>query len=112
MSLMVGNIRSGLGTIMMAGYANIARDFIQDIRRDPAILEFRILRPDGGEAFLDNNTIQEVNRRLGTEEFLPRDKERHIQILDESNPELAKVVSGGTVPPYQHREEGLAQVTF
>ncbi|MBF0346052.1 MAG: diguanylate cyclase [Magnetococcales bacterium] len=88
MTLMVTHVISSLQTIMTAGYANIAHDFVENVRQDRNIIEFRILRVDGQEAFLDNKTIEDVNRRLGREEFFPRDRETVKALLDPKDPDL------------------------
>ncbi|MBF0171894.1 MAG: diguanylate cyclase [Magnetococcales bacterium] len=88
MTLMVTHVISSLQTIMTAGYANIAHDFVENVRQDRNIIEFRILRVDGQEAFLDNKTIEDVNRRLGREEFFPRDRETVKPLLDPKDPDL------------------------
>ncbi|MBF0310947.1 MAG: diguanylate cyclase [Magnetococcales bacterium] len=112
MTLMVSNIGSGLRTIMKSGYAHIAREFIADIRKNPAVLDFRILRANGLEAFLDNSTIAEVNRRLGEEEFLPRKEENKVQVLPENDPNLQTVLKDHHIVPLHHKKDGVAQVTF
>ncbi|MBF8271803.1 MAG: Sensor diguanylate cyclase [Magnetococcales bacterium] len=88
MTLMVENMISALRTIMKAGYANIAQDFVADVRSNPNILEFQILRANGQEAFLDNTTINDVNRRLGEEDFFPREKESANPVLDSQDHDL------------------------
>lgn len=64
-------IRS-LRAIMVGGHADIAGYYAERLKDIPDIADFRILRPDGREAFLDGDTIGEVNRRLGGEAFAPR----------------------------------------
>ncbi len=88
MTMMVTNVISALHTIMKAGYANIAHDFVTDIRSDKNIIDFKILRSNGQEAFLDNKSIEAVNRRLGEQEFLARDSEETRQVLDPKDPDL------------------------
>ncbi|HAT51585.1 MAG: diguanylate cyclase [Nitrospirae bacterium] len=88
MTMMVTNVISALHTIMKAGYANIAHDFVTDIRKDKNIIDFKILRINGQEAFLDNKTVNDVNRRLGNEEFSSRDSEEIRQVLDPKNSDL------------------------
>lgn len=88
MTMMVTNVISALHTIMKAGYANIAHDFVTDIRKDGNIIDFKILRTNGQEAFLDNKTVDDVNRKLGDKEFLSRDSEEVRQVLNPKNPDL------------------------
>lgn len=112
MILMIGNISSGLRTIMKAGYAHIAQEFTRDIRKNPAVLDFRILRTNGQEAFLDNATIQEVNRRLGEEEFLPREVESTVNVLEWDNTNLKDVLKNNRIVTLLDEREDEHRITY
>ncbi|MCB1745334.1 MAG: sensor domain-containing diguanylate cyclase, partial [Gammaproteobacteria bacterium] len=77
-----------LRTIMLAGYADIAQTYAEGLRRTPGVVDFRILRTDGTEAFRDNRTIHGVNARLGSDEFFPREVETEVRLLDAEDPAL------------------------
>jgi diguanylate cyclase (GGDEF)-like protein/PAS domain S-box-containing protein len=91
----------GLQTVMLAGYADIAQVFADNLKTVPNVIDFRILRPDGAEAFRDNKTIQNVNARKGQEVFPLRDREEVIQVLPSSHPELARAVEERRIVDYK-----------
>ncbi|MBF0214300.1 MAG: diguanylate cyclase [Magnetococcales bacterium] len=112
MILMINNINSALRTIMKAGYAHIAQEFTQDIRKNPAVLDFRILRITGQEAFLDNTTIHDVNRRIGEEEFMPREQESNSQILSRDDPDLQTVIHQNRIVTLHTKKNDEQQITY
>ncbi|NGZ05944.1 MAG: diguanylate cyclase [Magnetococcales bacterium] len=112
MRLMISNISSALRTIMTAGYAQIAQEFARDIQRNPAVLNFRILRINGEEAFQDNATIREVNHRLGEEEFMPRDQETRLEVLAPDHPALRKVLESGQIITLMEGQTNDHRVTY
>lgn len=56
-------------TIMKERHAEIMPDFSRRLKVLPGVLDFRIARVDGTEAFIDNKTIEAVNVRLGETTF-------------------------------------------
>ena len=62
--------------------ADIAQAFADNLKHVTGVSEVRIMRTNGLEAFRDNKTIEDVNRRRGEETFFPRDSETRIQVLD------------------------------
>ncbi|MBF0109960.1 MAG: diguanylate cyclase [Magnetococcales bacterium] len=113
MTLMVNNMISALRTIMNAGHASITQDFAADVRHNADILEFRILRADGLEAFRDNRTIDDVNRRLGDRTFGPRDKEETLRIMDEHDPDLVEVRERMHIlPKYTTSADGVQLLVY
>lgn len=85
-------VSAGLHSVMLAGSADIAQAFADRIKKVPEIVEFRILRIDGVEAFRDNKTIDEVNRRRGEEQFFRRDDEQVTQVMASADPDLRRAV--------------------
>lgn len=59
-------------TIMKEDHAEIMSDFSQRLKTMRGIIDFRIVRVDGHEAFADNKTIDAVNARLGEIAFSRR----------------------------------------
>lgn len=59
-------------TIMTETHTEIMPDFAQRLGSLPGLVEFRIARADGIEAFKDNETIMAVNARLDEPLFQPR----------------------------------------
>ncbi len=58
-------------TIMKESHAEIMPDFARRLKTLPGVIDFRIARVDGLEAYADNKTIDSVNSRLG-EVVFPR----------------------------------------
>ena len=85
-------VSKSVNTIMIEGEANIAQRFANSLKSIPGILEFWIIRTDGLESFRDNKTILNVNKRIGNEEFFPRNQEEEVQLLSRDNPMLEKVI--------------------
>ena len=82
MRKLTDSIIQGLQSVMLAGSADIAQVFADRLKQVPEVLDFRIMRIDGTEAFRDNLTIHEVNERRGEELFPPRDKESVVRVAD------------------------------
>ncbi len=59
-------------TIMKENHAEIMPDFAQRLKTLPGVIDFRIARIDGTEAYVDNKTIDAVNERLGAVTFVRR----------------------------------------
>ena len=113
MTKLTESVIQGLQSVMLAGYADIARGFADRLQQVPDVLDFRILRVSGEQAFHDNSTIEDVNERRGEEEFLPRDAEEVIQILPSDDPELAKALAAReTVAFYETSSDGNPSLTF
>ncbi|HSD61816.1 MAG TPA: diguanylate cyclase [Burkholderiales bacterium] len=82
----------GLESLALAGYADIAQDYADHLKRVPGIADFRILRTDGSEAFRDNRTIHDVNRRRGDSAFRPRERETRVEVLAAADPLLDRIL--------------------
>jgi methyl-accepting chemotaxis protein len=103
----------GLQTIMLAGYADIAQGYAANLKQVPAVLDFRIIRTDGKEAFHDNATIEQVNARLGDEEFIPRESEAAVQVLTADDANLQRsLADGATISYYATEPERGETLTF
>jgi hypothetical protein len=113
MTKLTESVIQGLQSVMLAGYADIARSFADRLEQIPDVTDFRILRITGRLAFHDNATIDDVNERRGDEEFLPRDIEEVIQVLPGDDAELLKVLARReTVPFYETTSDGERYLTF
>ncbi|MEH6470231.1 MAG: diguanylate cyclase, partial [Halopseudomonas sp.] len=58
------------------------------------------MRPDGSQAFLDNQRIHQVNKKAGFEQFYPRDEERWQEVLPATHSGLQKSLDSGEVVEY------------
>lgn len=85
-------VSAGLHSVMLAGSADIAQAFADRIKKVPEIIDFRIMRIDGVEAFRDNQTIDAVNLRRGEEQFFRRDEEHVTQVMKTEDPDLRRAV--------------------
>lgn len=86
------SVIQGLQSVMLAGSAEIAQSYADRLKKVPEIMDFRLMRITGDEAFRDNSTIAEVNRRRGEELFTPREKEEKVSILRADDPNLKRAL--------------------
>ncbi len=113
MGKMAQSITAGLRAVMLAGYADIAEDYTHQLREVPDILDFKITRVNGLEAFLDNKTIEKVNARIGDDEFDIRDEESQHRVFESDDKHLKWARdSQGMVPVYETSPEGERQLVF
>lgn len=63
------SVGMNIETIMKEQHAEVMPDFAQRLKNLPGVIDFRIARLDGTEAYLDNQTIDRVNQRLGQTKF-------------------------------------------
>lgn len=93
MSKVTQSVIEGLQTVMLAGYADIAQDYAANLHNVQGVVDFRIVRIDGNEAFLDNKTIENVNKRKKEELFEPREEENEHKIMPIDSEELRKAIA-------------------
>ncbi|HEY5764142.1 MAG TPA: diguanylate cyclase [Rhodocyclaceae bacterium] len=100
------SVAEGLSALMLKGHAKAAEEFAQRLKTVPNIIDYRIIRPDGTEAFVDNATVDSVNDRLGDLEFFGRKgSPKPIAVLAPTDPDLVRarkeerrVISYETMP--------------
>ncbi|MBF0285515.1 MAG: diguanylate cyclase [Magnetococcales bacterium] len=80
----IHGIIAGMKAIMMAGHAELAQEYADRLKQTPGLVDLHILRTNGLEAFLDNQTIEAVNFRRNRTLFQPRDDEEERRILPEA----------------------------
>ncbi|WP_085442493.1 sensor domain-containing diguanylate cyclase [Magnetofaba australis] len=116
MGLLATSVSQTLQTVMLSGNAEVAEDFAANLTATPGIIDFRILRVNGVEAFHDNETINAVNSRLGDEAFhIKSNPKPPNKVL--SDTKRSTVHSGlfakGYVADYAMDENsGVSSVTF
>lgn len=82
-------------TIMKENHAEIMPDYAQRLKHLPGIMDFRIVRPDGTEAYIDNKTIDAVNARLGTTAFERRiEAAQAPKVFDVGQPGALEALNG------------------
>jgi diguanylate cyclase (GGDEF)-like protein len=109
------SVTSAMQSVMLAGYAHIAQGYAERLKQVPGVVDFRILRTDGVEAFRDNSTIAAVNRRRGEEQFVPRPSEESVRVLAAEHPGLRQVrerPGGGLVSYADADPQGGAARTY
>ncbi|MBF0146231.1 MAG: PAS domain S-box protein [Magnetococcales bacterium] len=110
---MINTAIQGLKTVMLSGSARNAEMYANSLKKVPEIIEFRILRPNGTEAFHDNLTIDAVNWRKGKELFPYKSQERTVAILESNDPDLLKVRARRKTTVYDHvDDQGRRLLTF
>lgn len=82
-------------TIMSESHAEIMPEYAKRLKAVPGIIDFRIARIDGTEAYLDNRTINAVNERVGERLFEPRPNERRAeQVFLAGDPDIGRLFAG------------------
>jgi diguanylate cyclase (GGDEF)-like protein/PAS domain S-box-containing protein len=104
------SVIQGLQSVMLAGHAEDAQAYADRLKEVPGITNFLILRNDGSEAFRDNRTIEDVNRRRGVVSFLPRPTEANAPVLPPGDPLLIRVLH--SPQPFGVYAPGGESVTF
>lgn len=108
------SVEEGLTALMLVGgHAKDAADYAARLKTIPNVVDYRILRPNGTEAFIDNLTVDKVNAKLAETEFMGRAKAREPeQVLAETDPDLVRVrTTGERVFVYQTLPGGERLVT-
>ncbi len=106
MTKLTESVIQSLQTVMLAGYADIAQVFADRLKNVREVEDFRIMRTDGHEAFRDNKTIDDVNRRRGEEEFIPRENETEVAVIANDNDKLAQVLQVRDIISYYEEAPG------
>ncbi len=105
--LMESVIRS-IESIMLPGQASLAQSFAERLKTVPDVVDFRIMRPDGNEAFRDNRTLKSVNARLGARTFPLREREEVVPVLpaDDASLRSAMDASRHNLASFEQNEAG------
>ncbi len=85
---------STLKPVMLAGNGNLMSSIMRSYKNNLGIRNLRIIRTNGVEAFLDDETINNVNRRLGENRFA-RELRTPIRAMAPDDPALVKVLATG-----------------
>jgi len=110
---LVNTVIHGLRAIMLSGSVRVAESYADQLKRVSGIMDLRILRDNGLEAYHDNDTIMDVNWIRGEMAFEPRLQERQVVILEPDSPALKQMLaSRQTVPYYEFGVGGEEMQTF
>ena len=102
----------GLESVMLAGHAELAELYAVRLKKIEGITDFRVLRTNGQEAFLNNATIFKVNAEHGGNDFLPRQREQQVLVIGPDNPYLAKLLAERRVVYYYESVANSKTLTF
>ncbi len=105
------SVTQALRTVMLAGYADISREFGDHLLHVADVSDLRILRIDGTEAFRDNRTIEQVNEALGHERFRPRIAQEIVPVLPVGAGALRTAAGGEMVTYYERAADGHRDLT-
>lgn len=96
-------------TIMKGNHAEIMPDFARRLKALPGVIDFRVARIDGTEAYIDNKTIDAVNQRLGDVSFPRRNEPVEIpgKVFSVDDPGVDKALRGQEA--ILVRSEGLGE---
>ncbi len=110
---LIGTVSEGVSTIMLEADADIAQNFAKSLKTVPEISDYRILKTDGLEAFHENNTIHNVNKRIGQEEFIPRDEEEKIRVVSQEDLMFQKSINDRAFTTFYNKNvEGEPMLTI
>ncbi|MES9940414.1 MAG: diguanylate cyclase [Candidatus Thiodiazotropha sp. 6PLUC2] len=94
---MVSTVVAGLRVIMETGKANIAQRYAEEIKSELELEDFRFVRLNGVEAFLDNDTIRKVNKLNGETLFIEREETEINRLYGNDDPALVSARSSGEI---------------
>jgi diguanylate cyclase (GGDEF)-like protein/PAS domain S-box-containing protein len=94
LSLVADSVTEGLAALMQGGHSKVAPDFAERLNKVPNILDYRIIRIDGTQAFIDNLTFEQVRQRNESFEFIPRSAEP-VQVIAAADTSLEQLRSTG-----------------
>jgi diguanylate cyclase (GGDEF)-like protein/PAS domain S-box-containing protein len=87
------SVSRGLSAIMIEGHAKIGKEFADRLKTVKDVIDYRIIRTDGTESFVDNSTVDRVNARLGEQEFRGRKTNPDpVHVLPSTDLSLTKAI--------------------
>lgn len=87
------SVSAGLKAVMLKGYADVAHVYGKRLRAIKGTVDYRILRIDGREAFIDNETTLQVNQSSGSDRFKLRPELTAEQVIAPTDPRLAQLLA-------------------
>lgn len=108
----LNSVSEGLQTVLMTGSVEVARLYAEKVRGFKDVKDFRVVRTNGQEAFMDNEVINRVNRFRGVDDFLPRATERRHQVIAPEDKNLLQVIKTQRFSYYYTTRQGNEQLTF
>lgn len=115
MQRLMESVTRGIEGIMLPGQASLAQSYAERLKTVPDVVDFRIMRSDGNEAFRDNHTLEAVNARLGRQAFAPHEREAVAPVLPATDPHLRAAMEPKPHDLVSYEEPhpgGTRQLTF
>ncbi len=84
------SVAESLAALMQGGHSKVAPDLASRVEKVPGIIDIKILRTDGTEAFVDNLTFEQVKQRNPEFEFIPRSVEP-VRVVAADDPALERM---------------------
>jgi hypothetical protein len=106
----VATIISGLHAIMISGSGTIAEEYSERLKLVEGVENFAILNPKGMEAFRSNEMVEEVNQRLGAEQFESIHDESPVRIINPDSPYLRRVLNDSKMISYYEQGSNSEEV--
>jgi diguanylate cyclase (GGDEF)-like protein/PAS domain S-box-containing protein len=107
------SVNEGLQTVMITGSADVAQLFADRLLGVRDVVDFRILRLSGIEAFRDNKTIDWINDFRGEKDFDPRPHEEPPnQVIPKDDPQLRRAIDSRHLVSYYKQRDGINTLTF
>jgi len=106
------SVNQGLQTVMITASADVAQLYADKIKGVKDIDDIRILRPDGREAFRDNETIRQVNEFRDLTEFELRPTEAINRVFAADDVNLMRALRTQRVVYYYGMEHDVEYLTF
>ncbi|HET6719118.1 MAG TPA: diguanylate cyclase [Rhodocyclaceae bacterium] len=108
------SVNEGLQSVMITGSADVAELYAERLKGVKDVIDFRILRLDGTEAFHDNDTINWINEYRGEVDFDPRPTELPKRVvLKPDDPNLRQAISSQFLVHYYNTDQaGHNALTF
>lgn len=101
-------------TIMLETHAEIMPEYAKRLKSIPGLIDFKILRTDGTEAFIDNRSIRSVNEKLGEPIFQERKVNDSASVqVSPNNPAFMEAARGAEAVSYMEKDiNGMNVVHF
>lgn len=100
-------ISKGVKVVMVSGNAEIVRDWLTEVRNTPGLKKIGIFRKNGVEAFIDNETVNDVNKYLGSETFPRKAVSESPKKFEEENiQKLKKLIDSKIEVSYEEEMNG------
>jgi diguanylate cyclase (GGDEF)-like protein/PAS domain S-box-containing protein len=105
LSMVSDSVTEGLSALMLGRHSKAAPDFATRLGNVPNVTDYRIIRLDGTQAFIDDLTLQQVQKRIDNFEFYPR-RADPIQVVPAADPDLERMRASGKRIFHYHVKPG------